>query len=290
MFSELRSDLGSDEASILVYEIDGQSFGGKPNRAEFDEIVLITRGFGRMQIGSYEGRFEPGTLSYVRAGTWRSWSVDGTIDGSAEVGALGVAIPSDLVPEAFLRLREAAGLKAFLARIGVGGWTRLSAFDRIQTRIRTLIGARGMLRVARTQALLDLLSNVDDWQVIDDKELSKNQQSDRARFRQVRSYLDSHFRESISRDALAASVGMAPNSFSRFFRRASGTSLSDYVSTLRVRHAATLLVARRRLPVAEIARESGFRNLSVFNLQFRKRLGMTPRSYRRQQDFELDQP
>ena len=56
------------------------------------------------------------------------------------------------------------------------------------------------------------------------------------------------------------------------------------------RVAATLLVARRRMPVAQVARESGFRNLSVFNLQFRKRLGMTPRAYRKRQDSELEQP
>jgi transcriptional regulator GlxA family with amidase domain len=83
---------------------------------------------------------------------------------------------------------------------------------------------------------------------------------------------------------------MEPNSFSRFFRRASGQKLADYLAVIRVRHAAALLGARRRMPVSKIASESGFRNVSAFNRQFKKRLGVTPRSYRKELNSEPVQP
>jgi AraC-like DNA-binding protein len=79
---------------------------------------------------------------------------------------------------------------------------------------------------------------------------------------------------------------MEANSFSRFFVRANGQTFSDYLAVIRVRHAATSLGFRRGVSIARIARESGFRNLSVFNRQFRKRLGVTPAAYRKQQDSE----
>ncbi|MEC7906386.1 MAG: AraC family transcriptional regulator [Verrucomicrobiota bacterium] len=35
-----------------------------------------------------------------------------------------------------------------------------------------------------------------------------------------------------------------------------------------------------------MSKSCGYSNVSVFNSQFRKRLGMTPRDYRRQLEFE----
>jgi AraC-like DNA-binding protein len=104
--------------------------------------------------------------------------------------------------------------------------------------------------------------------------------------RAIYQYIEGHFKEAVVRSDVAALVGMEANSFSRFFSRASGQTFCDYLAVIRVRHAATLLGLRRGISIARIARESGFRNLSVFNRQFRKRLGVTPAAYRKQQDSE----
>lgn len=280
MVFNTRPDLNVNEASVLIYNIDRQLLRDTLHRNDSDEVVLITQGSGRLQIGFSEDAFGPGTIAYVKAGTLRCWDSGSDAGIPVPVSALVVHIPRKALCREFLELEEAAGVRTFLESIGKGAFMHLQAYQRIEARLKTILGARGMLRIARTHALLDLLSNLSGWQVIEDQKVGKANREDRARLKRVHQHLEMHFTSPVKRDSLAQLVGMEPNSFSRFFRRASGQKLADYLAVIRVRHAATLLGARRRMPVSQVARESGFQNLSAFNRQFKKRLGVTPRSYR----------
>jgi AraC-like DNA-binding protein len=72
---------------------------------------------------------------------------------------------------------------------------------------------------------------------------------------------------------------MSESAFSRYFKTASGQTFSDMVTRLRLAHACRLLEGTS-LPIAVIARDAGFANLSNFNRRFRATYGMTPREHR----------
>ena len=290
MIFNTRADLNVNEASIMVYNVDRKVFIDTLSTNDWDELVFITQGSGNFQIGSSEATFGPGTIVYVRAGTLRFWKAETRGGQSVPISGLVIQIPTQALSTDFLELEEAAGVRSYLKRIGQGGHVRLQTYQRIEARLKTILGAKGMLRIARTHALLDLLSNVDGWQVVEEEKLAVRSAKDRARLKRVYNYLEDHFSSRVERNALAQLVGMEPNSFSRFFRRASGQKLADYLAVIRVRHAAALLEVRRRMPVSKIASESGFRNVSAFNRQFKKRLGFTPRSYRKELNCEPVQP
>lgn len=78
---------------------------------------------------------------------------------------------------------------------------------------------------------------------------------------------------------VAAESGMAPASFSRFFKRATGRTFISYVNELRIGRACRLLL-ETDLTITEIAYRVGFNNLSNFNRRFRKIRGEAPRDYR----------
>jgi len=77
----------------------------------------------------------------------------------------------------------------------------------------------------------------------------------------------------------AAEAGMAPASFSRFFRRATGRTFISYVNELRIGRACRLLL-ETELTITEIAYRVGFNNLSNFNRRFRQIRDQAPREYR----------
>ena len=78
---------------------------------------------------------------------------------------------------------------------------------------------------------------------------------------------------------LASLLGFSESYFMSFFRRSVGMSCIRYINEVRIRKAAEALENTAR-PVMEIAMDSGFDNVSYFNLQFRRRFGMTPREFR----------
>jgi AraC-like DNA-binding protein len=93
-------------------------------------------------------------------------------------------------------------------------------------------------------------------------------------------YVDERFREPVTRGDIAAAVPMSPSSVSRLVRSQLGTTLTAYVTSVRVAAASRALVDTDR-SVAGIAHDCGFANLANFNRQFRRAQGMTPTEYRR---------
>ena len=78
---------------------------------------------------------------------------------------------------------------------------------------------------------------------------------------------------------LAALASMSPFHFIRCFRRVVGTTPHAYVRIARLRAAGRLL-CDPGLPIASVAFEVGFQDLSVFNHAFRQTFGVTPRQLR----------
>ncbi|MEO9819128.1 MAG: AraC family transcriptional regulator [Paracoccaceae bacterium] len=74
--------------------------------------------------------------------------------------------------------------------------------------------------------------------------------------------------------------GMSDATFSRFFYRNCGMNFSHYVRKIRIGYACSLL-QETELKVVDVANDSGFRNLSLFNRQFKAEIGKTPQQYRK---------
>ena len=80
---------------------------------------------------------------------------------------------------------------------------------------------------------------------------------------------------------LAAHAGISPYRLLRSFQRSVGMTPHQYVLRTRL-HRAALRIRQTKLPISTIAFEAGFGDLSTFNRRFRRVIGLSPRSYRRQ--------
>ena len=80
---------------------------------------------------------------------------------------------------------------------------------------------------------------------------------------------------------VAAELGMSESRFSRFFRRSTGNTFTDFVNRVRINRACQLLMESQRA-VGHICYEVGFNNLANFNRRFLEIKGMTPTEFRRQ--------
>jgi AraC-like DNA-binding protein len=92
--------------------------------------------------------------------------------------------------------------------------------------------------------------------------------------------IETHIEEPLRLADLAQSVAMSPYHFLRSFRSVVGMTPRQYVLTLRLARTAVRL-RRTQEPIAAIAYDSGFGDLSEFNRRFRRIMGVSPRTYRR---------
>jgi AraC family transcriptional regulator len=83
-----------------------------------------------------------------------------------------------------------------------------------------------------------------------------------------------------SLNELAAEAAMSPFHFLRVFEQVVGVTPAQYILRTRLRRAAVAL-RNSQADVAVIAGECGFSDLSTFNRQFKRLMGVTPGAFRR---------
>ena len=103
---------------------------------------------------------------------------------------------------------------------------------------------------------------------------------ERSRLIRAIDYLEEHGDEAISLDDLCVVACMSKYHFLRCFRALTGMTPHQYLIALRLRRAATALRTTSE-PVAAIAFEVGFGDLSTFNARFRTAFGASPQRFRR---------
>lgn len=92
-------------------------------------------------------------------------------------------------------------------------------------------------------------------------------------------YLQQHFTENLTLEAVAADMGHAPTYFSKLFKKLFGQTFISYLGELRLERAKELLVTTD-MNVKEIAFTAGFRDAAYFTSLFRRAVEMTPTEYR----------
>jgi AraC-like DNA-binding protein len=104
---------------------------------------------------------------------------------------------------------------------------------------------------------------------------------DQKRIETICAFLDRHYEEPIDYARLSRTVRLDQSSLCRFFKKATGRTITTYVNELRVGAAAHLLT-NTDLSTLEIGFRVGFGNYSNFGRQFLHVKGCAPGKLRRQ--------
>jgi AraC-like DNA-binding protein len=95
-------------------------------------------------------------------------------------------------------------------------------------------------------------------------------------------YLNQNYNRAISRQELAATIGVSKDYLSHIFHQELGMSPWEYLNRYRIKQAKALLFNSNE-SVTNIAAQVGFHDLSYFNRVFHKLVGCSPRAFREQQ-------
>jgi len=99
------------------------------------------------------------------------------------------------------------------------------------------------------------------------------------RLRMVQEYIEANLSDEITLADLAALAGVSSTHFCRAFHKSTGIASHQYMIRRRVERAKELL-AKRELPIVEIALAVGFGNQSHMTTHFRRVVGTTPWRFR----------
>ena len=92
-------------------------------------------------------------------------------------------------------------------------------------------------------------------------------------------YLNDHYTEPLTRKEVAAAVGYNESYISHLFSDTLHTTLTDYITSLRIEDAAHLLTTSSQ-SISQIAGSLGFGSIRSFNRAFLSRMHLSPSAYR----------
>ena len=95
-------------------------------------------------------------------------------------------------------------------------------------------------------------------------------------------FIHINYMNQISAADIAAASGFSPNYLSKKFRQAAGIGAHEYLTQIRLQHAALALVSTTD-SITQIALRCGFSDSNYFKDVFKKNFGLTPRDYRNRQ-------
>lgn len=104
---------------------------------------------------------------------------------------------------------------------------------------------------------------------------------------EVKQYLEQHRAQNITSDDICKELSCSRSHISHQFKTQTGMSIREYLTKLRINDAKHLL-KYSELTVTEIAFTTGFSSSNYFTNVFKKELGMSPGTYRRQVRREKD--
>ncbi|RYF31810.1 MAG: AraC family transcriptional regulator [Comamonadaceae bacterium] len=247
------------------------------------ELHLITGTSGKAFVGDWIGPFQPGHLVLCGPRLPHNWiSLDAPAEG-VPTRDLVIQFSHAPVERASQEIPELADVQQLLerARHGIEFFGLSERAERHWSEVRS---ARGLRRLAAFCDFLADLAECTDYRLLSSVQM-KGAEGD-AEVDQINSIVNritDNVAEPIAMADVAAELGMSESRFSRYFRRSTGNSFTDFVNRVRINNACHLLMQTDHY-VTDICYQVGFNNVANFNRRFLEIKGMTPSEFRRQAD------
>ena len=126
---------------------------------------------------------------------------------------------------------------------------------------------------------LRLLRALSAWQIDANDNGVRQSGEARERTESILLHIQQHWHERIAVEQIAERFYISTGYMARLFKRNLGMTVTDYLSAVRLQHAAEELRRSDSL-VTEVAYANGFASVNAFIKQFREKYGQTPRQYR----------
>jgi AraC-like DNA-binding protein len=246
------------------------------------ELHYLIKGEGVRFIGDNISNFSDGEIVLLGENLPHKWHCRESCNGKYGVEAIVLHFSSNFMGNDMLSLPEARLLPLLFEKAKMGMVITNRSRDRLIPLIEAASKAEGLDRLIALLSILKVLSETKDYcQVTKETSFYQSNKYETERLNLVYSYTMANYSQPITLEQIAAISNLTTTSFCRYFKLMTNKTYYDFLTEIRISHACHFLI-EDKMSVDQIADRCGFYNISNFYRQFKKVIGITPLTYKRE--------
>lgn len=246
------------------------------------QVTLIEESYGTLIYGDYLGSFQPGDVFVIGSNAPHVFRNDSSYyksNSQVHAKALTFFFDRDTLGAPFLELPEAKGLVELINQAGRGMKLSGDAIRLLRQSIRKLFEQDGLDRIISLIQILSQLSSAEHFEFLSGQlQTKKVSEIEGKRLNDIFNFTMQAYDRPIQLAEVAEVANMTTTAFCRYFKQHTRKTYLDFLNEYRIGQACKLLTEKDK-PIAQIAFECGFNNLSNFNRKFKGVMSMTPREF-----------
>ncbi len=278
-----KSTVFGDAPDIVLHEAEHDGRLGSHTH-EFYEVVYVVDGFTLHSSAGRMNMLVTGDLFFVRPGEEHSYI------NAYRTKLYNLIFTSDELGSELTELSKLPGLSVMFcggdmenigARLLHVGMNERHSVESLLEKIRNERATRrtGWQSMIRSYLVSFLIRYSRMYEVQWDKR-SQSSNDYYGYIYKILSYVNDNYARPITTSELAEITGLSPDYMARKFKQALNMSPAEYVRRFRIARAMELLYTTD-IPVAEVAEQTGFSDISLFSRVFKQAVGLPPAAYRK---------
>ncbi len=239
------------------------------------EICLNTRSKGKRFVGVDIENYVEDDLVLLGPDLPHCWITD------EETSQIVIQFKADFLGHGFFSKPEMAKIRSMLKRSKMGLHfikPEKGICDTLKE-IETMQGARALIALLE---VLHRMSETENTSILTTSTYNKKlDMLASKRIEQVYSYILKNLKKKPSLEVAAAKTNLTKTSFCKFLKTKTKKTFSELVNEMRISHAAKLL-QNTDMTAQEVCFDSGYNDPSYFYRVFSRRMGVSPKQYRKQ--------
>lgn len=269
-------------SSFLIDRFESPHFETPWHYHQAIEIVLCDGGFGKKFVGNHVSDYHEGDLAILGSNLPHWYRADDIFyqqSAAQKPASIVIHFLDDCFGKDFFEIAEMSEIKRFLetAKLGIEFYGETKA--KIQGKVQNLLKTDKVARMLGLIEILHLMSCSKEHQFLSENAIVGVSKKDSERMNEVFDYVLKNFKNDINLSKIASKTRFSEAAFCRYFKLRTQKTFVEFVNEIRIEHACKLLI-ENDFNILEICYESGFKNLSNFNRQFRKYTDSNPKTYR----------
>ncbi len=257
------------------------------------EIMLVLKGSGIRFVGDSMERFQSGDLVFYGSKIPHLYRSDkeyyNETGSSLTSKAKVVYFKEDVLGKNFWKITDISPVKKFLLLSRRG----IKFYGKTKTELSKQLyylddQKNGIDKIIDLLRILKLMAYSEEKELLSSPAFTTSLgEDDCKRINDVYQFIIDNYAENPSLEEVSEVANMSPTAFCRYFKAHSNKTYTQFLNEIKIGYACKLL-NDNNFSISQICHEVGFNNYTHFNNQFKKIIGLTPKQYRNEHQFQMN--